>query len=99
MQRLVAQQFSRQDWSRPDNQGCQMVEAQLQLHGGSARRRVVIVRQRIKGAIARERRIDGTRQLRLDLQPSVHEGERLWDYAVLVTDVAYPLEEIGRAHV
>jgi Transposase DDE domain group 1 len=26
VQRLVAQQFARQDWSRPDNQGCQMVE-------------------------------------------------------------------------
>ena len=98
VQRLVAQQFSRQDWSRPDNQGCQMVEAQLQLHGWSARRRVVIVRQRIKGGIARERRIDGTRQLRLDLQPSVHEGERLWDYAVLVTDVAYPLEAVGQLY-
>jgi hypothetical protein len=33
VQRLVAQQFARQDWSRPDSQGCQMVEAQLQLHG------------------------------------------------------------------
>ncbi len=98
VQRLVAQQFSRQDWSRPDNQGCQMVEAQLQLHGWSARRRVVIVRQRIKGGIARERRIDGTRQLRLDLQPSVHDGERLWDYAVLVTDVNYPLEAVGQLY-
>ena len=98
VQRLVAQQFSRQDWSRPDNQGCQMVEAQLQLHGWSAKRRVVIVRQRIKGGIARARRIDGTRQLRLDLQPSVHEGERLWDYAVLVTDVAYPLEAVGQLY-
>ena len=28
-QRLVAQQFARQDWSRPDNQGCQMVRYQL----------------------------------------------------------------------
>jgi Transposase DDE domain group 1 len=27
VQRLVAQQFSRQDWSLPDHQGCQMVEA------------------------------------------------------------------------
>jgi hypothetical protein len=66
VQRLVAQQFARQDWSRPDNQGCQMVEAQLQLHGWSARRRVVIVRQRIRGGIARERRVDG-KQLKLDL--------------------------------
>ena len=33
VQRLVAQQFARQDWSRPDTQGCQMVEDWLQLHG------------------------------------------------------------------
>ena len=98
VQRLVAQQFSRQDWSRPDSQGCQMVEAQLQLHGWSRKRRVVIVRQRIRGGIARERRIDG-RQLRLDLAgPSVHEGDRLWEYTVLVTDVAYPLEAIAQLY-
>lgn len=59
VQRLVAQQFARQDWSRPDSQGCQMVEDQLQLHGWSKTCRVVIVRQRIKGGIARERRVDG----------------------------------------
>jgi hypothetical protein len=72
-----------------------MVEAQLQLHGWSTKRRVVIVCQRIRGGIARERRIDG-KQLGLDQAgPSVHEGDRLWglwEYAVLVTDVAYPLE-------
>jgi hypothetical protein len=98
VQRLVAQQFGRSDWSRPDRQGCQMVEAQLQLLGWSAKRRVVIVRQRIKGGIARERRIDGGRQLKLDLQPSVHEGDRLWEYAVLVTDVNYPIEAIGQLY-
>ena len=87
VQRLVARQFERQDWSRADNQGCQMVEDHLQLHGWSKKRRVVIVRQRIRGGIARERRIDG-KQLRLDLAgPSVHEGDRLWEYAVMVTDV------------
>lgn len=98
VQRLVVQQFARQDWSRPDSQGCQMVEAQLQLLGWSSKRRVVIVRQRIKGGIARERRIDGGRQLKLDLQPSVHDGERLWEYAVLVTDVNYPIEAVGQLY-
>ncbi len=98
VQRLVAQQFAREDWSRPDNQGCQMVQAQLQLQGWSSKRRVIIVRQRIRGGIARERRVDG-KQLRLDLAgPSVHEGDRLWQYAVLVTDVAYPLESIGQLY-
>ena len=47
------------------------------------KRRVVVVRQRIRGRIARERRVDG-KQLRLDLAgPSVHEGDRLWEYAVM----------------
>jgi hypothetical protein len=83
----VAQQFAREDCSLPDNQRCQMAEAQLQLRGWSKKRRVVIVRQRIRGGIARERRIDG-KQLQLDLAgPSVHEGGRLREYTVLVTDV------------
>ena len=98
VQRLVAQQFTRQDWSRPDNHGCQMVEDQLQLHGWSKKRRVVIVRFALKGGIARERRVDG-KQLKLDLAgPSVHEGERLWEYAVMVTDAKYPIEAIGQLY-
>ena len=53
---------------------------------------------RIKGGIARERRVDG-KQLKLDLAgPSVHEGERLWEYAVMVTDAAYPIEAIGQLY-
>jgi hypothetical protein len=98
VQRLLARQFARQDWSRADSQGCQMVEDWLQLQGWSKERRVVIVRQRIRGGIARERRVDG-KQLRLDLAgPSVHEADRLWEYAVLVTDVSYPIEAIGQLY-
>jgi len=98
VQRLVARQFGAEGWSRADAQGCQMREARLRLHGWSVERRVVIIRQRIRGGIARERRVDGARQLRLDLYPSVHEGERLWEYAVLVTDVGYPIEAIGQLY-
>ena len=98
VQRLVAQQFARTDWSPADSQGCQMVEAQLQLHGWSQKRRVIIVRQRVRGGIARERRLDG-KQLRLDLAgPSVHEGDRLWEYFVLVTNVTYPLEAMAQLY-
>lgn len=98
VQRLVAQQFAREDWSRPDSQGCQMVQAELQLLGWSKKRRVVIVRQRIKGGVARERRVNG-QQLTLDLVGQrVHEGERLWEYAVMVTDVKYPVEAIGQPY-
>lgn len=98
VQRLVARQFVRQDWSGPDTQGCQMVEDWLQLQGWSVKRRVVVVRQRIRGGVARERRAEG-KQLKLDLAgPSVHEGQRLWDYAVLVTDAKVPLEAIAQLY-
>jgi Transposase DDE domain group 1 len=98
VQRLVAQAFGRTDWSRPDHQGCQMLEGQLRLHGWSKTRRVVIVRQRVRGGIARERRIDA-RQLKLDLQPAVFQaGDKLWEYAVLATDVNYPIEAIGQLY-
>lgn len=39
--------------------GFQMVEAELKLEGWSNKQRVFIVRQRIKGGIARKRRVDG----------------------------------------
>jgi hypothetical protein len=98
VQRLVAQQFARSDWSTPDRQGCQMVEDELQLQGWSKKRRVVVVRQRLRGGIARERRVDD-RQLRLELAgANVFEGERLWEYTVMVTDVKYPLEAIGQLY-
>jgi Transposase DDE domain group 1 len=96
VQRLVARQFARQEWSRADKQDCQMVEDQLQLQGWSKKRRVVVVRQRMRGGIARARRVDG-KQLRPELAgPSAHDGDRLWEYAVMVTDVAYPLEIMGQ---
>jgi len=98
VQRLVAQAFGRTDWSRADSQGCQMLEGQLRLHGWSRTRRVVIVRQRIRGGIARQRRID-SRQLQLELQPAVFEaGEKLWEYAVLVTDVQVPIEAVAQLY-
>jgi hypothetical protein len=98
VQRLVARQFERQDWSRPDAQCCQVVEEHLQLHGWSKKRRVVVVRQRIKSGVARQRGVHG-KQLKLDLVgPSVHEGERLWEHAVMVTDVAYPIEVVAQLY-
>jgi Transposase DDE domain group 1 len=98
VQRLVAMAFGRTDWSRPDSQGCQMIEGQVRLHGWSKTRRVVIVRQRIRGGIARQRRID-SRQLQLDLQPAVFQaGDKLWEYAVLVTDVDVPIEAVAQLY-
>jgi hypothetical protein len=97
VQRLVRRHWSSQDWSAADSQGCQMLDSQLQLHGWSRKRRVVIVRQRIRGDLARERPDTGG-QLQLDLAHSVHEAGQLWQYAVLVTDVKYPLQSIAQLY-
>lgn len=94
-----AQQFARQDWSRQDSQGCQVVEDWLQLHGWRKKRRVVGVRQRIRNGMARGRRVD-SKQLTLDRSgPSVYEGERRWEYAVLFTSVHRAGDCRGGAHV
>ena len=95
VQRLVARQFARSDWSRADSQGCQMVEDQLQLVGWSRKRRVIIVRQRIRQGLVRER-VNDRGQLRLAFADAAVLGaDRLWEYTVLVTDVAYPIESIA----
>ncbi|BAO83854.1 uncharacterized conserved protein [Serpentinimonas maccroryi] len=48
--------------------------------------------------LARERPLD-SKQMRLDLaSPSVHECGKLWEYAVYVTDVDYPLESIAQLY-
>jgi hypothetical protein len=36
--------------------------------------------------------------LRLVLDVQVLDADRLWEYTVLVTDVAYPLESIGQLY-
>ncbi|MBY4599053.1 transposase [bacterium BD-1] len=98
VQRLVLRQFARQDWSLPDSQGCQMAEDEIRLLGWSQTRRVVIVRQRIRGGIARERRMDHG-QLRLDFADNhITQGDKLWEYTVLVTNADYPLESIGQLY-
>ena len=60
----MQRQFARGDWTRPDSQGCQMIEDRLRLQGWSQERRVVLVRKRIKGSVARQsRRANGQLQL------------------------------------
>jgi hypothetical protein len=89
----------RQDWSRPDNQGCQMVEAQLQLHGWSkpsaawsSCASASAAASRASGASTASN-CDWTWRAR-----ACTRATRLWEYAVLVTDVAYPLESIGQLY-
>jgi hypothetical protein len=98
VQRLVARQFARSDWSRADSQGCQMVEDELRLQGWSRKRRVVIVRKRIRQGLVRER-VSDRGQLRLAFADAAVLGpDRLWEYTVLVTDTTFPLESIAQIY-
>ena len=66
VQRLVERPFARSDWSRSDHQGGKRAEDGLPLHGWRKKRRGVMVRQRLRGGVARKRSVNG-KQLRLDL--------------------------------
>jgi Transposase DDE domain group 1 len=98
VQRLIARQFGRSDWSGTDSQGCQALEDQLKLDGWSRARRVVIVRRRIRDGLVREER-DAKGQLRLALADQVVlDAAQMWEYTVLVTDVGYRLDAVAQLY-
>lgn len=98
VQRLVTRQFERTDWSRADSQGCQAIDADLQLEGWSTKRRVVIVRRRVRDGLACEQP-NAKGQLRLSLADhALLDAARMWEYTVLVTDCTYPLEAMAQLY-
>ena len=99
VQRLVARQFGRTDWTRADEQGWQALEDRLQLVGWTRPRRVVIVRRRLREGLALESKRHGVQQLRLALaDEAILDAGRLWEYTVLVTDVGYALEGVAQLY-
>jgi hypothetical protein len=99
VQRLIARQFARLDWTRADGQGWQAVEDRLQLLGWSRPRRVVIIRRRLREALAIESKRKGTQQLRLALaDDAILDAARLWEYTVLATDMDYSLEGVAQLY-
>jgi hypothetical protein len=102
VQRLVKRLFAHAAWGAPDAQGCQAVEQQLQLQGWSTKRRVVVVRQRLRGGIARACKLPQhpiKSQMRLDLMSSISDANAvLWEYSVLATDAPYPTESIAQLY-
>ena len=97
VRRLVERQFARNDWTRPDSQGCQMVEDRIRLQGWSKERRVVLVRKRIKDSLALQQKRNKQMQLAF---ADVHmlDAAVMWECTVLVTDVSYPLESIAQLY-
>ena len=53
----------------------------------------------MRGGIARERRIEHSQQLQLDLERAVVQaGDKLCECAVLATDVHYPIESVAQLY-
>ena len=96
VQRLLARQFARQDWSTPGprDQGWSAVEDTLRLAGWDKSRRVVILRRLTKSDLALSRKTKDE-QIEL-LLPD--EDVQLWEYAVLVTNSSYPLDAMAQLY-
>jgi hypothetical protein len=99
--RMIERQWSRADWCSV-GQGWEAVEDQLKLMGWSKARRVVVLRRAAKGdlvAAAKKRRASASGPAQQILQFGEENASlTIWEYAVLVTDTAYPLAAIGQLY-
>ena len=96
VKKLLTRQFARTDWSTPgpSDQGWSAVEDTLKLSGWDKARRVVILRRAVKTDLALSRKTED-QQIEL-LMPD--KDVQAWEYAVLVTSSAYPLEVFGQLY-
>jgi Transposase DDE domain group 1 len=103
VKRLIQRLFRREDWSRANeaSQGWQAIEDELRLSGWSKARRVVVLRRRIKHDIAltANQAAKHGEQLVLALPyDEVQDSAQVWEYTVLVTNVAYDISAIGQLY-
>ncbi len=97
VKQLIKRQWQRQDWS-PMGQGWQGCEDQLRLSGWSTKRRVIVMRRERKIDLVLERKSqDKSVQAEL-LFIDENEPVKSWEYAVLVSNGAYSLEQIGQLY-
>jgi len=108
VKKLLSRQFARDDWSTPGpaDQGWSAVEDTLKLSGWTQARRVVVLRRAVKADLVLSRKA----QAASDDVPRLSEwGEQIellmpdkdvqaWEYAVLVTNSAYPLAAFGQLY-
>jgi hypothetical protein len=96
VKKLLLRQFARQDWTTPgpSDQGWSAVEDTLKLAGWDKARRVVILRRPAKSDVALTRKAaEGQMELLLPEQ-----DVEIWEYAVLVTNSAYPLDAMAQLY-
>jgi hypothetical protein len=98
VQRLLARQFERTDWTQPgpSDQGWSAVEDSLKLTGWDKKRRVVILRRATQpqpGQALSRKNSEGQLELLLPGQ-----DVQLWEYSVLVTNSRYGLDAMPQLY-
>jgi len=97
VKQLIKRQWQRHDWS-PMGQGWQGCEDQLRLSGWSTKRRVIVMRRERTIDLVLERKgKDKNAQAEL-LFIDENEPVKSWEYAVLVSNAAYSLEQVGQLY-
>jgi hypothetical protein len=95
VKRAIERLSGQSDWV-DSGQGWRAKETEIRLQGWSRQRRVVILRRRVRGALA-TRAMDEDRPPRLAF---LHIGpsEEMWEYQVLATTLAEALESFGQLY-
>ena len=95
VKRAVERLAPQGDWV-DSGQGWRAKETVVRLHGWSRQRRIIVLRRRVKGALASSS-TDEESQLRLaflDIGP----GEDVWEYQVLVTSLVEEMGSFGQLY-
>jgi Transposase DDE domain group 1 len=98
---LIKRQWGRCDWY-PVGQGWDACEDTLRLTGWTQRRRVIVMRRVRKTDLVVEAKRPG-RKSKVQVQAELHfidenEPVKSWEYAVLVCNAQYELENIGQLY-
>lgn len=97
VKQLIKRQWARQSWSDM-GQGWSGCEDELRLSGWSTKRRVIVMRRQRKTDLVLEQKSKGQKG-QIDLL-FIDENEPIksWEYAVLVSNASYELEQIGQLY-
>ena len=95
VKRMIARLSPQQAWT-PAGQGFQAKESLLRLEGWSCQRRAIVLRRRVKGALAASVKDErGQPQLSfIEIGP----GEDIYEYSVLVTSLEEDLSAFGQLY-
>ena len=97
VKRLIERLWRNTHWQDMGD-GYHVAETRLQLSGWNHDRRVVVVRRAVKQSLAVEAKKAGKRRGQQTLQFANVEAEKLWEYAVLVTNSDFDRAAIGQLY-